>query len=78
MIISMADNIFIFRLTDDYDVDHIVPAAKMDRNTLTTMTRALPPRRFIAVGEATNQYPIVLNTRRLPIETAGETKLLWK
>jgi|Deesub1362B_J571_1020462.scaffolds.fasta_scaffold01142_4 hypothetical protein len=75
--VNMADNIFIFGLTNDSDIQYILPAAKMDSDALSILAKSLPPRRYIAIGSATKNYPIILNTRDLPVKTAGETRRLW-
>ncbi|RLG72737.1 MAG: hypothetical protein DRO23_09975, partial [Thermoprotei archaeon] len=77
-IIRQTDNIFTFNLTNRSDLNHIMPATKIDEETITSITKTLPPRTFIAVGEATSDYPFILRTKKLDVQTAGETKLLWR
>jgi 4-aminobutyrate aminotransferase-like enzyme len=40
--------------------------------------RALPFRTCLAVGEVTNHYPFVINTKSLSVQTAVKTRLYFK
>jgi hypothetical protein len=41
---------------------------------LQRLVTALPPRRFLAVGQATEGYPVILRNRELDVLAAGETR----
>ena len=78
LIIRQTDNIFIFNLTNRSDLNHLLPATKIDEETIFSITKALPPRTFLAIGQATGEYPFIAQTKPLKQKTAGKTKLLWK
>ncbi|RLB34597.1 MAG: hypothetical protein DRH12_17315, partial [Deltaproteobacteria bacterium] len=78
LIIRQTDNIFIFNLTNRSDLNHLLPATKIDEETIFSITKALPPRTFLAIGQATGEYPFMAQTKPLKQKTAGKTKLLWK
>jgi len=78
LVIRHTDNIFIFNLTVESDLRHILPATKIDEETVFSIAKVLPPRTFLAIGKITNGYPFIAQTRPLKQRTAGETKLLWE
>jgi hypothetical protein len=77
LVIRQADNLFLFHLTEQQDLQHVSPAAKIDSETVTMVAKALPLRRCIVVGEATKHYPFVIDVKRLPVQTAGKTRLYF-
>ncbi|MCS7365443.1 MAG: hypothetical protein NDF54_08410, partial [archaeon GB-1867-035] len=78
IVIRQADNIFIFNLTDKRDIWHIIPAAKIDEETIQAIVKSLPPKQCLIIGTATKEYPFIIETRKLSYITAGKTKLLWE
>ena len=78
LIIRQTDNTFIFNLTNPKDIEHILPAAKIDKAIMELVAPALPPKTFLAIGQAASDYPFILKTKPLPYLTAGKTRLLWK
>ena len=60
------------------DLEHILPATKIDRETVESIVVSLPPRVYLAIGELTKGYPFVAGTRDLGYQTAGKTRLLWE
>lgn len=78
IVIRQADNIFIFNLTDRRDIWHIIPAAKIDEETIQTIVKSLPPKQCLIIGTATKEYPFIIETKKLPYITAGKTRLLWE
>ena len=78
LIIRQTDNIFIFNLTNKKDLEHILPATKIDRETIESIVTSLPPRVYLAIGESTRGYPFIAGTRDLGYQTAGKTRLLWE
>lgn len=78
LIIRQTDNIFIFNLTNKKDIDHIMPATKIDEETIKSIVPALPPRTYLAIGTTTREYPFIAYTRSLEYQTAGKTRLLWE
>ncbi|RLI96110.1 MAG: hypothetical protein DRP00_05845 [Candidatus Aenigmatarchaeota archaeon] len=74
LVIRQADNLFLFHLTENRDLDHISPATKIDPETIKEVAKALPARRCLAVGEITNHYPFIINVAGLNVQTAGVTR----
>lgn len=72
--IRQTDNLFLFHLTESGDFQHITPATRIDPETIEHVSKALPPRRCLVVGEVTNHYPWVIKTTPLSVKTAGETR----
>lgn len=77
LVIRQADNLFLFHLTEQQDLQHISPAARIDSETVSMIAKALPLYRCLAVGETTRHYPFVIDVKRLPIQTAGKTRLFF-
>lgn len=78
LVIRQTDNLYVFNLTNEWDINHIQPAAKIDPETLKSIAKALPPRRCLTIGETTKDYPFIINTKPLPVATAGKTRLLFQ
>ena len=78
LVIRQTDNLFLFHLTEDRDLNHVSPAAKIDPETVTQVAKALPTRRCLAVGEITNHYPFIIDVTALPVRTAGITRKYFK
>lgn len=78
LIVRQTDNIFIFNLTNKGDLNHLLPATKIDEETVISIAKSLPPRTFLAIGQATGEYPFIAETKPLNVLTAGKTKLLWQ
>jgi len=78
LVIRQTDNLFLFHLTEDRDLNHVSPAAKIDPETVTQIAKALPVRRCLAVGEITNHYPFILNVTKLKVRTAGMTRKFFQ
>jgi len=78
LVIRQADNLFLFHLTEAGDLEHISPTTRIDPETIVQVSRALPFRACLVVGEVTNHYPFVINTKSLPVQTAGKTRLYFK
>jgi hypothetical protein len=78
LVIRQADNVFLFHLASETDIRHVAPAAKIDEDTIIAVARALPERRCLAIGTATNDYPFVIDVKDLPVLTAGKTILFFE
>jgi len=78
LVIRQTDNLFLFHLTEDRDLSHISPAAKIDPETVIQVAKALPIRRCLAVGEVTNHYPFIIDVTALGVQTAGTTRRFFK
>jgi len=76
--IRQADNLYLFHLTEDQDLNHITPAAKIDPQTIQQIAKTLPPHTCLTIGETTRHYPLIIKTTPLPVKTAGETRKHFK
>ena len=74
LVIRQADNLFLFHLTEESDLTHVSPAAKIDPETIIQVAKALPSRRCLAVGEVTNHYPFIVDVTSLDVRVAGATR----
>ena len=74
LVIRQTDNLFLFHLTEESDLTHISPAAKIDPETIIQVAKALPSRRCLIVGEVTNHYPFIVDVTSLDVRVAGATK----
>ena len=74
LLVRQADNLFCFRLSLPDDVKHVAPASRLEPDALQRLLAALPPRHFLAVGRATEGYPVILRNRELDVQAAGETR----
>ena len=72
-LVRQADNLFCFRL-DFLDAKHVAPASGLEPDVLERLVAALPPQHFLAVGRATEGYPVILRNRELDVLAAGETR----
>jgi len=77
-VIRQADNIFLFHLSTQSDLNYVAPASKLDAQTIVPIAISLPPHRCMVVGSATNDYPIIIDTKPLHVRTAGETRLFFE
>jgi DNA helicase HerA-like ATPase len=74
LLVRQADNLFCFHLSLPDDVKHVAPASRLEPDALQRLVAALPPRHFLAVGRATEGYPVILRNRELDVQAAGETR----
>ena len=75
--IEQADNLFLYRLSDEDDVRYVTSIARMDARSLRELANSIPYRRFILFGKASKYYPITVNNIKIPYITAGMTKRIW-
>jgi hypothetical protein len=73
LLLRRADNLFCFHFCL-LSVKHVAPASGLEPDTLERLVAALPPRHFLAVGRATEGYPVILRNRKLDVQAAGETR----
>jgi DNA helicase HerA-like ATPase len=78
LVIRQTDNLFLFHLTEESDLKHISPAAKIDPETVIQIAKALPARRCLTVGEVTNHYPFVIDVTALNVRAAGATRKFFE
>jgi DNA helicase HerA-like ATPase len=74
LLVRQADNLFCFYLSLPDDVKYIAPASGLEPEVLQRLVSALSPRHFLAVGQATEGYPVILRNRELDVIAAGETR----
>jgi DNA helicase HerA-like ATPase len=74
LLVRQADNLFCFYLSLPDDVKYVAPASGLEPDVLQRLVSALPPRHFLAVGQATEGYPVILRNRELDVLAAGETR----
>jgi len=74
LLVRQTDNLICFYLSLPDDVKYIAPASGLEPDVLQRLVSALPPRHFLAVGQATEGYPVILKNRELDVVTAGETR----
>jgi DNA helicase HerA-like ATPase len=74
LLVRQADNLFCFYLSLPDDVKYVAPASGLEPDVLQRLVAALPPRCFLAVGQATEGYPVILRSRELDVQAAGETR----
>jgi hypothetical protein len=77
MLIRQTDNLVLFNLKNDEDFSHIKPATKVDNETVTSVTKALPHRTCLIIGTATKDYPFVVKTPALSY-AAGATRRFFE
>jgi len=73
-LIRQTDNLFCFYLSLPDDVKYVAPSSGLEPDVLQRLVSALPPRHFLAVGKATEYYPVILKNRQLDVIAAGETR----
>ena len=74
LLVRQTDNLFCFYLSLPDDVKYVAPASGLEPEVLQRLVSALPPRHFLAVGQATEGYPVILRNRELDVTAAGETR----
>jgi DNA helicase HerA-like ATPase len=74
LLVRQTDNLFCFYLSLPDDVKYVAPASGLEPDVLQRLVTALPPRHFLAVGQATEGYPVILRNRELDVLAAGETR----
>jgi DNA helicase HerA-like ATPase len=76
-IYRQADNLFIFNFLNERDVDMVSRSAKIDSESVKSMVKALPPRHCLVLGDAVNNFPVVVEVKSLSVKTMGETRLFF-
>ncbi|MHA1144563.1 MAG: ATP-binding protein [Candidatus Helarchaeota archaeon] len=77
IVIRQTDNIFLFRLSSENDVRHLIAAIRLDREAIFALTNSLPFRTCLAIGTCTNEYPFLVEPRELDVLASGKTRLLF-
>jgi DNA helicase HerA-like ATPase len=77
-IYRQADNIFLFNFTNEHDLETVSRVAKIDVESVKLIAKDLPPHHCLTIGEIVKNFPIVVNVRRLNVETMGETRYFFR
>jgi hypothetical protein len=78
-VLRAADNLFIFRLPLEEDINWVAKSGMIEEASLTGLVKALPQHACLALGEISGGYPVIL----LPIPLTGyrirgETRYYFK
>jgi hypothetical protein len=76
-IYRQADNIFLLNFVNEYDLQTISRAAKVDSETAISLVRDLPPHYCLVLGSVVKDFPIVVKVKPLKIKTLGQTRYFW-
>jgi len=77
-IYRQADNIFLFNFANENDLETVSKVARIDGESVKLIARDLPPHHCLIIGEAVNNFPIVVNVRSIDAETMGETRFFFR
>lgn len=77
-IYRQVDNIFLFNFLNDKDLEAISRVAKIDTESVKLIVKELPPRHCLIIGDAVQNFPIVVKVRDLEVDVMGETRLFFK
>jgi len=77
-IYRQVDNIFLFNFLNDRDLEAISRVAKIDVESVKLIVKELPPRHCLIIGDAVQNFPLVVNVRSLDVDTMGETRYFFK
>jgi hypothetical protein len=74
-VLRAADNLFVFRLPLEEDIKWVAKSGMIEESSLLALVQALPKYACLALGEATEAYPVVLlPDPLLGCETRGKTR----
>ncbi|HUV97948.1 MAG TPA: DUF87 domain-containing protein, partial [Candidatus Paceibacterota bacterium] len=76
-IYRQADNLFLFNFTNENDLETISRASKVDAETVKSVARDLPLHHCLVLGKIVNEFPIVVNVRKLDVQAMGQTRLFF-
>jgi hypothetical protein len=77
-IYRQADNIFLFNFSNEHDLDIVSRVSKLDSETIRMIVRDLPPQRCLVVGDLVGNFPMVINIRKLEVQTLGATRYFFQ
>jgi len=78
VVYRQADNIFLFNLLNDNDLDKIAKVSKVDAETIRLLVKRMPPRHCLVTGRIVNDIPLLIRVRPSELQTMGRTKLFFK
>jgi len=77
-VLRAADNLFVFRLPLEEDIKWVAKSGMIEESSLLALVQALPKYACLALGEATEAYPVVLlPDPLLGVDTRGETRYFF-
>jgi hypothetical protein len=76
-IYRQADNLFLFNFTNENDLETVSRASKVDAETVKSVARDLPPHHCLVLGKIVNEFPVVVNVRKLDVQAMGKTRLFF-
>jgi len=76
-IYRQADNLFLFNFTNENDLETISRASKVDAETVKSVARDLPLHHCLVLGKIVDEFPIVVNVRKLDVQAMGKTRLFF-
>jgi len=77
-VLRAADNLFIFRLPLEEDIKWVAKSGMIEESSLVALVQALPKYACLALGEATEAYPVVLLPDPLAgVDTRGKTRYFF-
>jgi len=76
-IYRQADNIFLFNFTNEHDLETVSRAAKVDAETVKSISFDLPTQHCILLGSVVRDFPLVVKVRPLNVQTMGQTRLFF-
>jgi hypothetical protein len=77
-VLRAADNLFVFRLPLEEDIKWVAKSGMIEESSLVALVQALPKYACLALGEATEAYPVVLLPDPLAgVDTRGKTRYFF-
>lgn len=76
-IYRQADNVFLFNFTNEYDLETVSRASRVDSETVKLVARDLPPHHCLVLGEIVNNFPIIARIKNLDVHAMGKTRLFF-
>jgi hypothetical protein len=77
-VLRAADNLFVFRLPLEEDIKWVAKSGMIEESSLLVLVQALPKYACLALGEATEAYPVVLlPDPLLGVDTRGKTRYFF-
>jgi hypothetical protein len=77
-VLRAADNLFVFRLPLEKDIKWVAKSGMIEESSLFALVQALPKYACLALGEATEAYPMVLlPDPLLGVDTRGKTRYFF-
>lgn len=77
-IYRQVDNIFLFNFLNDRDLEAISKVAKIDAESVKLIVKELPPRHCLIIGDAVQNFPLIVKVRSLDVDAMGETRYFFK